>query len=101
MAETEYMVRGRGYLRGIEDIESLVLRAERGAPVLIGDVARLELVPDERRGIADLDAEGDVVTANVIALFGENALALRGREKVKIAALSRGPPASVSVQAVY
>src|SRR3546814_246619 len=48
MAETEYMVRGRGYLRGIEDIESLVLRAEGGAPVLIGDVARVELVPDER-----------------------------------------------------
>ncbi len=45
MAETEYMVRGRGYLRGIEDIESLVLRAEGGAPVLIGDVARVELVP--------------------------------------------------------
>src|SRR3546814_8915267 len=101
MAETEYMVRGRGYLRGIEDIESLVLRAEGGAPVLIGDVARVELVPDERRGIADLDGEGDVVAGIVIARFGENALAVIGGVKDKIAELSRGLPEGVSVQAVY
>src|SRR3546814_610248 len=101
MAETVYMVRGRGYLRGIEDIESLVLRAEGGAPVLIGDVARVELVPDERRGIADLDGEGDVVAGIVIARFGENALAVIGGVKDKIAELSRGPPEGVSVQAVY
>src|SRR3546814_2100232 len=101
MAETEYMVRGRGYLRGIEDIESLVLRAEGGAPVLIGDVARVELVPDERRGIADLDGDGDVVAGIVIARFGENDLAVIGGVKDKIAELSRGPPEGVSVQAVY
>jgi Cu(I)/Ag(I) efflux system membrane protein CusA/SilA len=97
MAETEYMVRGRGYLRGIEDIESLVLRAEGGAPVLIGDVARVELVPDERRGIADLDGEGDVVGGIAIARFGENALAVIGGVKDKIAELARGcPKASAS-----
>jgi len=101
MAETEYMVRGRGYLRGIEDIESLVLRAEGGAPVLIGDVARVELVPDERRGIADLDGEGDVVGGIVIARFGENALAVIGGVKDKIAQLASGLPEGVSVQAVY
>lgn len=101
MAETEYMVRGRGYLRGIEDIESLVLRAEGGAPVLIGDVARVELVPDERRGIVDLDGEGDVVGGIVIARFGENALAVIGGVKDKIAQLASGLPEGVSVQAVY
>ncbi|MDX5409820.1 MAG: CusA/CzcA family heavy metal efflux RND transporter [Thauera sp.] len=101
MAETEYMVRGRGYLRGIEDIESLVLRAEGGAPVLIGDVARVELVPDERRGIADLDGEGDVVGGIAIARFGENALAVIGGVKEKIAQLASGLPEGVSVQAVY
>ena len=101
MAETEYMVRGRGYLRGIEDIESLVLRAEGGAPVLIGDVARVELVPDERRGIADLDGQGDVVAGIVISRFGENALAVIGGVKDKIDELARGLPEGVSVQAVY
>ncbi len=101
MAETEYMVRGRGYLRGIEDIESLVLRAEGGAPVLVRDVARVELVPDERRGIADLDGKGDVVAGIVIARFGENALAVIGGVKDKIAEIGRGLPEGVSVQAVY
>src|SRR3546814_8468227 len=100
-SDLEYMVRGRGYLRGIEDIESLVLRAEGGAPVLIGDVARVELVPDERRGIADLDGEGDVVAGIVIARFGENALAVIGRVKDKIAELARGLPEGGSVQPVY
>ncbi|MEJ5209795.1 efflux RND transporter permease subunit, partial [Denitratimonas sp. CY0512] len=95
------LVRGRGYLRGIEDIESLVLRAEGGAPVLIGDVARVELVPDERRGIVDLDGEGDVVGGIVIARFGENALAVIGGVKDKIAQLASGLPEGVSVQAVY
>ena len=101
MAETEYMVRGRGYLRGIEDIENLVLRAEGGAPVLIGDVARVELVPDERRGIADLDGEGDAVAGVAIARYGENALAVIGGLKDKIAQLASGLPEGVSIQAVY
>ncbi|QNN46767.1 efflux RND transporter permease subunit [Thermomonas brevis] len=101
MAETEYMVRGRGYLRGIEDIENLVLRAESGAPVLIGDVARVELVPDERRGIADLDGEGDVVAGIAIARYGENALAVIGGLKDKITQLASGLPEGVSIQAVY
>jgi copper/silver efflux system protein len=52
MTETEYMVRGRGYLRGMTDIENLVVKAEGGTPVLVRDVARVETVPDERRGIA-------------------------------------------------
>ncbi len=101
MAETEYMLRGRGYLRGIDDIEQLVLRAEGGAPVRIGDVARVELVPDERRGLADLDGEGDVVAGIAVARYGENALAVIGGLKDKIAEISRGLPEGVSIQAVY
>ena len=101
MAETEYMVRGRGYLRGIGDIENLVLRAEGGAPVLVGDVARVELVPDERRGLADLDGQGDVVAGIAVARYGENALSVIHGLKQKLAEIARGLPEGVSVQAVY
>ena len=101
MAETEYMLRGRGYLRGTSDIEQLVLRAEGGAPVRIGDVARVELVPDERRGLADLDGEGDVVGGIAVARYGENALSVIHGLKDKIAEISRGLPEGVSIQAVY
>ena len=101
MAETEYMVRGRGYLRGIGDIENLVLRAEGGAPVLIRDVAHVELVPDERRGLADLDGKGDVVAGIAIARYGENALSVIHGLKEKIAETARGLPEGVSIQAVY
>ncbi|MFC7300206.1 efflux RND transporter permease subunit [Cognatiluteimonas weifangensis] len=101
MAETEYMLRGRGYLRGTGDIENLVLRAEDGASVRIGDVARVELVPDERRGLADLDGEGDVVAGIAVARYGENALAVIRGLKDRIAEISRGLPEGVSIQAVY
>jgi copper/silver efflux system protein len=74
MAETEYMVRGRGYLRSGDDIGDLVLRADRGTPVRIRDVARVELGPDERRGVAELNGEGEVVSGIVVARFGANAL---------------------------
>ena len=101
MAETEYMVRGRGYLQGIEDIETLVLKAEGGAPVLIRDVARVELVPDERRGLADLDGEGEVVAGIVVARQGENARAVIQGVKDKLAQLASGLPDGVSIQTVY
>jgi len=101
MAETEYMVRGRGYLRGIDDIENLVLRAEGGAPVLIRDVARVELVPDERRGLADLDGQGDVVAGIAVARYGENALSVIHGLKEKITEIAQGLPEGVSIQAVY
>ena len=81
MSETEYMIRAHGYLRGIGDIENLVLKAENGVPVLVRDVARVELVPDERRGIAELDGEGEVVAGIAIARYGENALAVIGKLK--------------------
>ena len=101
MSETEYMIRGRGYLRGIADIENLVVKAESGTPVLIGDIASVELVPDERRGLADLDGEGDVVAGIAIARYGENALAVIDGIKARIGEIQSGLPEGVSLRPVY
>ena len=101
MAETEYVVRGRGYLRGISDIENLVVKAAEGTPVLIRDVARVELAPDERRGIAELNGEGEVVSGIAVARYGQNALDVIDNLKSKIAEISSGLPEGVSLQAVY
>ena len=101
MTETEYMVRGRGYLRGIEDIENLVIKAEGGVPVLIGDVGRVELVPDERRGIAELNGEGETVAGIAISRYGENALSVIEGLKQKIVEIQAGLPAGVTMRAVY
>jgi Cu(I)/Ag(I) efflux system membrane protein CusA/SilA len=101
MAETEYMVRGRGYLRGIEDIENLVLRSASGTPVRIRDIARVELGPDERRGIAELDGQGEVVSGIVVARHGENALKVIEGVKQRIEELKPGLPDGVEIVAVY
>ncbi len=101
MAETEYMVRGRGYLRGREDIEKLVVKAEKGTPVLIRDIARVELAPDERRGLTELNGEGEVVSGIAMARYGQNALEVIHNLKAKIAEVSSGLPAGVTVETVY
>ncbi|MEJ8859493.1 efflux RND transporter permease subunit [Variovorax robiniae] len=101
MAETEYMVRGRGYLRGVADIETLVVKSERGTPVLVRDIARVELVPDERRGIAELNGEGEVVSGIAMSRYGQNALEVIHNLKQKVEEISAGLPEGVSVQAVY
>ncbi|MBI5889095.1 MAG: efflux RND transporter permease subunit [Nitrosomonadales bacterium] len=101
MAETEYMVRGKGYLRGKSDIENLVVKAERGTPVLLRDIARIELGPDERRGLAELDGEGEVVSGIAMARYGQNALEVIRNIKDKIAEITPGLPEGVSIRAVY
>jgi Cu(I)/Ag(I) efflux system membrane protein CusA/SilA len=101
MSETEYMVRGRGYLRGVGDIENLVVKAENGTPVLIRDIARVELVPDERRGLTELNGEGEVVSGIVMARYGENALEVIRNIKAKIAEIAPGLPDGVRILAVY
>ena len=101
MAETEYMVRGRGYLRGIADIEDLVLQAAGGTPVRIRDVARVELGADERRGIAELDGNGEVVSGIAVARFGENALQVIDRLKQRIEEIKPGLPTGVEIVPVY
>jgi Cu(I)/Ag(I) efflux system membrane protein CusA/SilA len=101
MAETEYMVRGRGYLRGVADIEGLVVKSERGTPVLIRDIARVELGPDERRGITELNGEGEVVSGIAMARYGQNALDVIHGVKEKLAEIAPGLPAGVTIETVY
>jgi Cu(I)/Ag(I) efflux system membrane protein CusA/SilA len=101
MAETEYMVRGRGYLRGADDIAALVVKNDKGTPVLIRDIARVELVPDERRGIAELNGEGEVVMGIAMARYGQNALEVIANIKAKIAEVTPGLPEGVRIVPVY
>ncbi|MCW5600403.1 CusA/CzcA family heavy metal efflux RND transporter [Nitrosomonas sp.] len=101
LSETEYMVRGKGYLRGISDIEHLVVKAHEGMPVLLRDIARVELAPDERRGITELNGEGEAVSGIVVARYGENALDVIRNIEAKIDDLKPGLPASVEIQSVY
>ncbi len=101
MTEREYMVRGHGYLRGAGDLETIVLRSEGGTPVLLRDVARVELGPDERRGLTELNGEGEVVSGIVLQRDGENALTVIENIKRKIAELSAGLPNGVSILPVY
>ena len=101
MAETEYMVRGKGYLRGKADIEALVVKADKGTPVLIRDIARVELAPDERRGLSELNGEGEVVSGIAMSRYGQNALEVIHNLKARIEEISAGLPEGVSIQAVY
>jgi copper/silver efflux system protein len=99
--EREYMIRGRGYLRGLEDVGNIVLKAAAGTPVRVRDVARVELAPDERRGIAELDGDGEVVAGIALARYGENALEVVRNVKAKVQDLAAGLPAGVTLSAVY
>lgn len=101
MAETEYMVRGKGYLRGIGDIENLVVKADKGTPVLVRDIARVELAPDERRGLTELNGEGEVVSGIAMARYGQNALEVIHNLKEKIGEISAGLPDGVTIESVY
>jgi len=97
----EYMVRGRGYARTTKDLESAVLKVEGGTPVRLSDVATVSLGPEMRRGLADLDGQGDVVGGIVVMRQGENALAVIGRVKDKLKELKPSLPAGVEVLPVY
>ncbi|MBV2192445.1 MAG: efflux RND transporter permease subunit [Azonexus sp.] len=101
MAETEYMVRGKGYLRGKSDLETLVVKSDKGTPVLIRDIARVELTPDERRGLTELNGEGEVVSGIAMARYGANALEVIHNLKNRIAEIGPGLPEGVTVQTVY
>lgn len=101
MAETEYMVRGMGYLRGVDDLKMLVLKSDRGVPVLLRDVAHVELGPDERRGLTELNGEGEAVSGIVVARYGQNALSVIENVKAKIKEISSGLPSGVEIRAVY
>ena len=101
MSEREYMVRGQGYLRGPQDIEQIVLKSENGTPVLVRDLARVEIGPDERRGLAELNGQGEVVGGIVLQRDGENALSVIKNVKQKIAEIAGSLPKGVSIVPVY
>ncbi len=97
----EYMVRGRGYVKSIADIEDIVLKAEGGTPVKVKDVATVALGPEMRRGVADLDGEGDVVGGIVVMRHGENALNVIDRVKAKLEEVKPSLPEGVEVVTTY
>jgi Cu(I)/Ag(I) efflux system membrane protein CusA/SilA len=101
LAETEFVVRGRGYIKSLTDLEQVVVKSERGVPVLLRDVARVELAPDERRGITEVNGEGEAVTGIVLQRFGENALSVIKNVKERLAEITPSLPQGVSIDAVY
>ena len=93
----EYMVRGRGYVKSTQDLEQLVLKAEGGTPIQVKDVAKVALGPEMRRGVADLDGQGDTVGGIVVMRHGENALNVIRRVKEKIRDLGASLPPGVEL----
>ena len=102
MAEAEYMVTASGYIKSIQDIESIPLGLNaQGTPLTIGDVAQVKLGPQMRRGIAELNGEGEVVGGVVVMRFGENAQTTIDGVKAKLAQLQKGLPEGVEIVTVY
>ena len=102
MAETEYMVRSQAYLRSLDDFRNTVLNAnEAGTPVLLRDVASVRLGPEMRRGIAELNGEGEVAGGVVVMRSGKNALETIDGIKAKLATLKSSLPIGVEVVPVY
>lgn len=102
MAEAEYMVRATGYISGIKDLEGVPLGMnEQGTPILLKDVADIRIGPQMRRGIAELNGEGEVVGGVIIMRFGENALTTIQGVKDKLKELQSGLPDGVEIIPVY
>jgi copper/silver efflux system protein len=101
MSEREYFVRGRGYLSRTEDIESIVIRAERGAPVLVRDIGSVTMGGELRRGAADFDGHGEAVSGIIVMRYGENALDVISRVEKKLDELRPTLPEGVEIVPVY
>ncbi|MCH8336947.1 MAG: efflux RND transporter permease subunit, partial [Proteobacteria bacterium] len=102
MGEAEYMVRASGYLQGVEDISDIPLGVdERGTPLLLSDVAEIRVGPQMRRGIAELDGEGEVVGGIIVMRWGENALKTIEAVKERLAVLQRSLPEGVEIVTTY
>ncbi|MAC33755.1 efflux RND transporter permease subunit [Parahaliea mediterranea] len=102
MAEAEYMVRASGYIQGIQDLATIPLGVNvNGAPLLLKDVADIELGPQMRRGIAELNGEGETVGGIVVMRFGENAQKTINGVKAKLEKLKAGLPEGVEIVTVY
>ncbi|MCC6230337.1 MAG: efflux RND transporter permease subunit [Phycisphaerales bacterium] len=102
LSETEYMVRSRGYLNGLDDLEKVpVALGPAGTPVMLADVATLQIGGEMRRGVGELDGKGEAVGAIVVARFGANAHKVIADVKAKLAALEDGLPPGVSIKPTY
>ena len=102
LGEAEYMVRSRGYLRTLDDFRSIPLNVgDAGTPVTLGDVARVQVGPEMRRGIAELDGEGEVVGGVIVMRSGRNALSTISAVKAKLETLKAGLPAGVEIVPTY
>ena len=102
MGEAEYMVRATGYLQGIDDLAAIPLGVnEQGTPLVLSDVAEIRIGPQMRRGIADLDGEGEVVGAVVVMRWGENALTTIDGVKARLAELTKSLPDGVEIVTTY
>ncbi len=101
LSEFEFIVRARGYLRGVADLEEIVLKADGGTPLLLKDVARVEIGPDERRGITELNGEGEVASGIALQRYGANALSVIDNVKATLAQLAPSLPKGVEILPVY
>ena len=101
LSEFEFIVRGRGYIKSIADLSNVVLKVENGTPVLLKDVARIELGPDERRGITELNGEGEVASGIALQRFGQNALDVIDNVKARFAEMASSLPKGVEIIPVY
>ncbi|MCE0558238.1 efflux RND transporter permease subunit [Motilimonas sp. E26] len=102
VAEAEHMVRTTGYLSNIEDIKALPLKVtDKGTPLLLGDIADISLGPQMRRGISELNGEGETVGGVVVMRFGENASEVIDNVKIKLAELQKGLPDGVEIVTTY
>nr|CRH06462.1 Cation efflux system protein cusA [Candidatus Magnetococcus massalia] len=100
-AETELMIRSKGYVTALEDLQQVVVYAKNGRPVLLTDVARVEEGPELRRGVVELDGEGEVVGGIVVMRSGENALNVIEAIEAKLEQLRPGLPDGVEIHTVY
>ena len=101
LSEFEFIIRGKGYLRDTDDLGKIVVKVDSGTPVLLKDIARVELGPDERRGITELNGNGEVASGIALQRSGSNALDVIDNVKKRLAELSKSLPEGTEIIPVY
>jgi Cu(I)/Ag(I) efflux system membrane protein CusA/SilA len=101
VGSTEYYIRGRGYIKSLADIENIPLKSSKGTPVYVKNVGTVHLGPDLRRGVAELNGEGETVGGIVVMRYGENALRVVDGIKKKLEEIKPSLPPGVEVVTTY
>ena len=103
MGETEFMVRGKGYITSLEDLETILIGFDKSTrtPIFLSSVADIHIGPELRRGIIDMNGQGEAVAGIIVIRFGENALEVIERVKDRLEELKRGLPAGVEIHTSY